>query len=131
MTQTQCLNRLQIVSTLIPALFVATCMLLLKPAFADRDIAGFRESQMSMKNSEANSVRITGELMCTLAAENSGQACDLKIKENGTARIYGIADTTVAANALKRLYFNGARTVTIEGTLSNNGYIAVASTVAN
>jgi hypothetical protein len=68
-----------------------------------------------------NLVRINGILSCDLGSANTGQACELKLKENGSGRIYNLADSAAAM----RLFQDGKKNVQIEGRLAGNETIEV------
>jgi len=54
---------------------------------------------------------VTGSLACQLKAENTGEACTLKITAQDSGRIYEITGSKTAM----RLYQDGTRNVRVEG----------------
>lgn len=101
---------------------VIVSQLLLVPvhAFASRgDDFNIRSLQQQLR---ASTVSITGALTCKMGEINTGEACNLKITDSKTGKIFGLAN---AGDAM-RMYNSGTKNVAIEGTVNDNGTISVA-----
>ena len=100
---------------------VAQVLFLTSPALAIRG-EPINMSQIRHQNAaKSDKVRLTGQLKCEMAAENTGAPCDLKFLESGTGRLYSLTESGSAM----RLYQYGNKSVTIEGKLANANTIQV------
>lgn len=104
------------------SIFAQTAQFLMAvPAFARetslRDAPMVNALRMENKDT-TTAVRIHGILLCSMGTENTGQTCELKIRENGTDRVYGISASNNGKNELMRLFQAGTRQVAVEGRLA-------------
>ncbi len=89
-------------------------------------LAGREGSISSIRNQfQADLVKVQGSLSCAMAAENNGQPCTLKIKEDNTGRIFELSNTS----QLMRFYQDGVRNVMIEGAPNANRRAATSLSV--
>lgn len=69
-----------------------------------------------------NPVRVEGPLSCNLGESNTGQGCELSIRDQKSGRTFALSNN----NSAMRLYMQGARVVLIEGKLETPNTIAVS-----
>ena len=108
---------------------IAQMLLLLSPAIAvmrevDTTFVSLRQAERAAQ--QESQVKINGALACPLAAENTGEGCNLTLRDSRTGRTYRLSN----ANGAMRLYQNGTKNVTIEGTLADGQTIQVATAQA-
>ncbi|HUP56780.1 MAG TPA: hypothetical protein VM598_04955 [Bdellovibrionota bacterium] len=75
---------------------------------AEQSIGNLRQE---LGSKDPASILVVGRLICDLGTENNGQACSIKIEEDGTGRVFRLR----SAESVMRLYFDGARRATVEG----------------
>ena len=89
-------------------------------AAGDREGPGHRDREPAsvtrLNSGSAPKSKITGTLSCEMAAENTGQACQLKLLEAGTGKQYEIN----GSNDAMRLFQDGKREVAIVGRPSGD-----------
>lgn len=107
-------------SALTLALFVAQAWCLASPAFADR--AGIYRQAMKYEFTPSL-IQIEGALSCTMGTNNDGQACDLKILENKTGKVFNLTNN----NDAMRLFHSGKRNVKVEGQIDQANTLQVAT----
>ncbi len=87
---------------------------------------GGEVNMITLQQEEAQvGVKIAGNLSCIMAEQNTGGACELRIKESKSGTEYRLVDAGFAM----QLFFSGKKNVSIEGRLDKANVIRVSRVI--
>lgn len=112
--------------TLVFSLLLTSFVIASTPAYSRPESMNLAETRQESQVM-APTVQLKGELFCNLGNENNGQSCQLKLRENTTGKVYMLNEHTPTL----RLFYQGARKVAIQGTLSSDSTLNITQSEAN
>jgi len=90
---------------------------------------GFRahlKQELEQIKKNTQTIRVEGSLICKMGEANTGQACDLRIEEIKSGKIYRLTQEEAA----RRLLSDGTKQVAITGVLRGDQTIEVSQVQA-
>ncbi len=106
----------------LSALLIASSAFTATVSMASLNEAMIQRQMDRQETTAMNPVRVEGPLSCNLGESNTGESCDLSIRDQKSGRTFALSNNTSAM----RLYMQGARVVLIEGKLETPNTIAVS-----